>query len=300
MTNNQISTDWLAKIKQIDDSRKSIIAKLNEIGQVVPTDEECSSIGKDSVRLHEIQNYIKPYTTELVAYYPFYEDFLDHSGHSENNPYKIKNVEITTCDGFKCAKFNGTDSEIDAKSGSLTMNGESRNDLTICVWQKILAYDNHVWDIPFMKSSSDIGINDERIYGIIWYDGTYRGETNYTCSMNLYSNFSDGRIRISKQDFPEVNQWVFTALTCKKYIENGTSKIKLIGYRSRNNQLYCIGECSNLKFIADDESNPLFIGHDPNGGENHFNGYLREIRIYKGAMEMKTLEYIMNLTNTKG
>lgn len=59
MTGQETIDAWKAKIAEIDASRLAIISKLNEVGQSVPTDGERKAAGKDPVRLHEIQKYLK-------------------------------------------------------------------------------------------------------------------------------------------------------------------------------------------------------------------------------------------------
>lgn len=59
MVAEETIAEWKAKIAQIGASRQAIIAKLNAIGQSVPTDEERAAAGEDPVRLHEIASYLK-------------------------------------------------------------------------------------------------------------------------------------------------------------------------------------------------------------------------------------------------
>jgi len=232
-------------------------------------------------------------TEGLIAYYPLKDDFRDYSinqNHIVENRSEITEFKTSDIDEAEvtAAYFDGSNYLFVNDSKTLHVN---RSALTFTMWIKPESYNN---GYLMLLSKYQEGKNF-RPWGF-YFNETSATDNSTGISITLkVARLDDAaeadNTTVVVNKVPEVNKWSHVALVCRKQEDNTLTLEVFINGES-------VGKAEGLTDTlvdSKDEDSPLTIGYDFHGVNEHFNGYMRQVRIYKKSLDADEIRYIMNI-----
>lgn len=210
----------------------------------------------------------------LVAYYEFNNDAKDSSGLGNNGRFSQTEMVADRNGNEKSAcRFNGKSSMVQVSPHD-TLD-EVRDAVTIAAWIKPASWDPWFYMPIVCKGSST------RFYGLMLMgkgNSWLKGKDSSTCfelcrlkpGVNVFvRTYSDAKI--------EIGEWQHVAIS----YENGIVRAYL------NGELVGKAEAGGPLLSG---KSPLYIGCDPEGGLEFFNGDMDDLRIYNRRLTSKEVE----------